>query len=176
MTAHTCAARLSRVTSEHLRLHSLHFTIGRPRSTIIALHCTSYPGEMCQIDWSQCLLAARPRLDHAKVDQVIKQSGTWKSRCRVRNSLDDRHDCILTRSSSAVVSVAWIVYPAYYYLPTSVVPLSCCTHAIECTNAPPCRDLTMYLHLASIPSATSSLWPRPHLALSGRPASGQLDA
>jgi hypothetical protein len=32
------------------------------------------------------------------------------------------------------------------------------------------------LHLASTPSATSSLWPRPHLALFVRPASGQLDA
>jgi len=59
--------------------------------------------------------------------------------------------------------------PPCLLLQSTVVPLLCCTHAIECTNAPLHRYLTMYLHLASIPS----LYPRSGHYLTLLPPAGQ---
>ena len=109
---------------------------------IIALHCTSSLGRICQDGGSQCLLATRPRLAHAKVDQVIEQSGTWK-RPRVRMHIPLTIGTIAFDTIKVGSSLRGMDSLPCLLLPTSVVPLSCCTHAIECTNAPPRRDLTM---------------------------------
>ena len=89
-----CSAYMT-LDSTYLRCPPVSCNFRAPSATQLALRhrgidqqlplCTARATrrECYQNNSSQCLLAPRPCLDNATVDHVIKQSGTWKSRCRV---------------------------------------------------------------------------------------------